>query len=371
MVDLAIIDSFSLTLTIIAIVIYIISCRNRKELLNWVPAFLAYLIGAIFNLPAQSLGLENLYTLASVFFALTCIFIFIAVLIDYRKNFLKDKNNAAFSRNLINSVIVTSPIIIGIEVFILIMLIISFLMLLRVYLKTRTPTRIFLCIILIAAFFTVVTNILNDLKVEGAILLTKSFSIFFITTILFTGIVALIEQKIVNSNVVLKNVIGSATETSIAVANIATELTANAGEVNAAAEEIASSTQQVANESFEAIKYTNEIQRITGIITNISNQTNLLALNASIEAARAGESGRGFSIVAEEVRKLAEQSKNTISDTSAKILNIVNKINSTFNLMEGISSSAEQQTTSMEEIVLTASKLESLAEKLKENLINY
>ncbi|WP_181438519.1 methyl-accepting chemotaxis protein [Paenibacillus sambharensis] len=52
-----------------------------------------------------------------------------------------------------------------------------------------------------------------------------------------------------------------------------------------------------------------EISRITGLITQISNQTNLLALNASIEAARAGEHGRGFAVVAAEIRKLAEQSK--------------------------------------------------------------
>lgn len=65
-----------------------------------------------------------------------------------------------------------------------------------------------------------------------------------------------------------------------------------------------------------------QIGEITNLINNISDQTNLLALNASIEAARAGEGGRGFSVVAEEIRKLAEQSKTS----SLNINDILNKI---------------------------------------------
>lgn len=67
---------------------------------------------------------------------------------------------------------------------------------------------------------------------------------------------------------------------------------------------------------------TESVQKITDIITGISEQTNLLALNAAIEAARAGEAGRGFSVVAEEVRKLAEQSKESAINISNIIMEL-------------------------------------------------
>ncbi|WP_373898747.1 methyl-accepting chemotaxis protein [Haloimpatiens sp. FM7315] len=72
-----------------------------------------------------------------------------------------------------------------------------------------------------------------------------------------------------------------------------------------------------------------KINEITNLINNISEQTNLLALNAAIEAARAGEEGRGFSVVADEIRKLAEQSKDSASDIS----NLLSKIDKDTTLM--------------------------------------
>lgn len=80
------------------------------------------------------------------------------------------------------------------------------------------------------------------------------------------------------------------------------------------------------NEAILESRKVENIRKLTGDILDISNQTNLLALNASIEAARAGEAGRGFSVVAEEIRVLADNSKNTANDIQSISSHVVQAV---------------------------------------------
>ena len=114
-----------------------------------------------------------------------------------------------------------------------------------------------------------------------------------------------------------------------------------ADETLATMHSIAESTRAVASRITELGKSSEQIGKIIAVIDDIADQTNLLALNAAIEAARAGEQGRGFAVVADEVRKLAERTTKATKEIASMIESIQAETRNAVQAMEKGSSEVQ------------------------------
>ncbi|WP_408020215.1 methyl-accepting chemotaxis protein [Sporosarcina soli] len=103
---------------------------------------------------------------------------------------------------------------------------------------------------------------------------------------------------------------------------------------------------------------------VLSLVKNIARQSNILGLNASIEAARAGEQGKGFSVVAHEIRKMADHSNESATKIETQLDIITNAIDEMNVSTSHIASFTEEHHASMEELNGTYSKLNQLADEL-------
>jgi methyl-accepting chemotaxis protein len=135
-------------------------------------------------------------------------------------------------------------------------------------------------------------------------------------------------------------------------------------------EKIVEATEETSASVKSLTTKTEQIGQITNVINEIADQTNLLALNAAIEAARAGEQGRGFAVVADEVRKLAERTLRATKEIAEMISSIQEETKTAERSMENAAHAVEEGKRKTEEVEEVLNKVMEEAERVEVEIDN-
>lgn len=166
-------------------------------------------------------------------------------------------------------------------------------------------------------------------------------------------------------------VIGASTEDTVKLQEIISQFSEAFDQVGSGIQELASDSQHLAeigeqlslasHHTRENVKKSDNIMQM---IQRIADQSKLLGLNAAIEAARAGESGRGFTVVAEEMRRLSEQSKTSSKNVNEILRNIMMDIDNITNRAMETNTISEGQSSSTQEIAAATQELKAQLDEL-------
>ena len=414
-IDLSVsLDFFIFILLVAACMIFVITGKDRKDLNGWKYSFSIYAVGNLFKvLLSFDMGeLKSTLLLLQILLYITAA---MGIFYSIRKEYSQMMSERAKIRSdafvpMLFAASASDNIILVASVVVLSLLIWGLFMLIQVWRIKRTPTHTFLLNSFVWFIFGIVTSVAFDTPEAGFIV--KGFDTVSATLLLSTGIVISQENRLLTSEskVELAKQMAEQVQKNRIISDelkkMAEELAASSEEISQSSENIASSQQQISkgattqsvaiqdvqkdfNELLVTVKQIiesmNDMDKITSIISGIAESTNMLALNAAIEAARAGESGRGFNVVAEQVRKLANESKSNANDAVSRInkvkmltkvqeeksKKIIEKIDSVATVAEETSASteesaaaAEEQASMMEEISSNVQRLLYLSDQL-------
>lgn len=135
-------------------------------------------------------------------------------------------------------------------------------------------------------------------------------------------------------------------------------------ELAASASQISINEQQLNSNIMDIFRLSEEINDVLGFIKQIADETKMLGLNAAIEAARAGEVGKGFGVVAEEIRKLSDESKSTVVKIKGLTDSIKLKVDETIQNSEVTLRSSEEQAAASQEMSASIEEITSMSEQL-------
>ncbi|WP_026264000.1 methyl-accepting chemotaxis protein [Paenibacillus terrigena] len=165
--------------------------------------------------------------------------------------------------------------------------------------------------------------------------------------------------------------VGSSLEKANALFHVAEDLSATVEETAASFSSITNSVMELANRLVDVSNHMKDVSsgaqqigNISSVVKEVSDQSHLLGLNAAIEAARAGDTGRGFGVVADEIRKLATYSKQNAFQIDDITKNMQIAIRNLEQAFQGINDYINHQVTSIQELTATVQQINQNAQQL-------